>query len=298
VFAADLSHGSNWTLGAVLTSIQQEPHFSANGRFATYVAVTNNSNQVFLYDFLTGSNRLISQSFSSTAGGNGASDWPQISSNGRFLAYRSRATDLTPNASNDLPRVVLFDQSLSITTLLSANRTGNANNRSLTPCFSADSQSVCFESLASDLVDGDLNGASDLFAFRLAVESITDLDGDGMDDQWELAKFGTLARDGIGDFDNDGASDLFEFQSGTDPTDPASRFHLEISINDGGNPNLTWQVAPGRSYKLQFKRSLDEQSWNDFPGHIVTAGDRAFACELESASSQRFYRVLMFYFQL
>src|SRR5207248_8334157 len=30
-----------------------------------------------------------------------------------------------------------------------------------------------------------------------------DTDGDGMDDNWELANFGTLARDGRGDFDGD-----------------------------------------------------------------------------------------------
>src|SRR5690606_4633564 len=44
-----------------------------------------------------------------------------------------------------------------------------------------------------------------------------DTDGDGMDDAWEMEHFGTLDRDGSGDFDGDGRTDLEEFQDGTDP---------------------------------------------------------------------------------
>ncbi len=50
------------------------------------------------------------------------------------------------------------------------------------------------------------------------VLSNNDTDGDGMDDDWELANFGTLDRDGTGDYDGDGISDLDEFLNGTDPT--------------------------------------------------------------------------------
>jgi hypothetical protein len=52
----------------------------------------------------------------------------------------------------------------------------------------------------------------------IRVNSATDTDGDGMDDAWELEHFGTLDRDGSGDFDGDGVSDLEEFLNGTDPT--------------------------------------------------------------------------------
>jgi len=38
-----------------------------------------------------------------------------------------------------------------------------------------------------------------------------DTDGDSMNDSWELANFGTLDRDGTGDFDGDGITDLQEF---------------------------------------------------------------------------------------
>jgi hypothetical protein len=53
----------------------------------------------------------------------------------------------------------------------------------------------------------------------LTIYSIDDTDGDGMSDAWEMEHFGTLDRDGTGDFDGDGVSDLDEFLNGTDPTD-------------------------------------------------------------------------------
>ncbi|HUT69840.1 MAG TPA: choice-of-anchor U domain-containing protein [Desulfatiglandales bacterium] len=53
----------------------------------------------------------------------------------------------------------------------------------------------------------------------LRVNPIDDTDGDGMLDAWELEHFGTLDRDGTGDFDGDGISDLDEFLNGTDPTE-------------------------------------------------------------------------------
>jgi hypothetical protein len=52
----------------------------------------------------------------------------------------------------------------------------------------------------------------------ITVQSFNDSDGDGMADEWELDHFGTLDRDGSGDFDGDGISDLDEFLNGSDPT--------------------------------------------------------------------------------
>lgn len=52
----------------------------------------------------------------------------------------------------------------------------------------------------------------------ITVNPAWDTDGDGMDDAWEMANFGTLDRDGTGDFDGDGIPDLAEYLNGTDPT--------------------------------------------------------------------------------
>jgi hypothetical protein len=65
--------------------------------------------------------------------------------------------------------------------------------------------------------DGEL---TDSRLVAITVTASPDRDNDRMDDAWEMEKFGTLGRDGTGDFDHDGISDLDEFLRGTDPTVP------------------------------------------------------------------------------
>jgi hypothetical protein len=50
------------------------------------------------------------------------------------------------------------------------------------------------------------------------VATALDTDNDGMPDDWEIAYFGNLSRDGTGDFDGDGLIDSAEYQYGTNPT--------------------------------------------------------------------------------
>lgn len=62
--------------------------------------------------------------------------------------------------------------------------------------------------------DGILSSQSTV---TIRVNPHYDIDGDGMDDEWELEHFGNLDRDGTGDADGDGRSDLQEFLEGTNP---------------------------------------------------------------------------------
>lgn len=50
--------------------------------------------------------------------------------------------------------------------------------------------------------------------------SAADIDGDGLDDDWEMAYFGHLNYGADDDPDGDLATNLEEFIAGTDPTDP------------------------------------------------------------------------------
>src|SRR5207253_9976348 len=127
------------------------------------------------------------------------------------------------------------------TTLLASlnlQGTGPGNGLSSKPVLAANGRTVVFQSFASDLVPGDYNELRDVFVLRLGGP---DSDGDGMDDDWEMAYFGTLARDGKGDFDGDGRTDLEEFQAGTDPTDNGSVLRaLTLSPMGGGATRLIW----------------------------------------------------------
>jgi Tol biopolymer transport system component len=144
--------------------------FSGDGRFLTYAMEQNlSTNQsVYLYDFQTGSSQLISQNPNPLQPANGNSDSPAISADGRFIAYRSAATDLVPNNTNGLPQLIVYDRLANSNCLLNiaATGTGSGDNRSMTPEFSPDGRTLVFASWASNLAPDDFNHFSDIFAFE------------------------------------------------------------------------------------------------------------------------------------
>jgi Tol biopolymer transport system component len=301
---ADLGTGTNRIVASGSFGSSSVFRFSGDGRFLVYamrddssVADTNAASDVYLYDSLSDTSDLISQSFDSLGTPNGASDSPDVSTDGRYVAYRTAASDTIPGDLNGSPDIVLYDRLSGSTRVVSRNISGvsTANYRSLAPVFSGDGQTLVFASSASDLVTGDFNFANDLFALSLTSPAITDTDGDSMDDQWELDHFSTMSRDGTGDFDNDGATDLFEFRTGTDASSTGSIFRVEIvqSTTPGESPVLTWPLAPGNSYHTQFKNDLNESSWQELNGRVVLLGDRGYVTDLGSASTQRYYRIVL-----
>ncbi len=144
--------------------------FTADASWLAYAAgPIGGTNQVYLYSLPYGTNLLVSRNFGNSGTANKPSDSPEISGDGRFVAYRSAATDIVPDDTNGVPEVFLYDRLNNTTTLLSANATASAaaNNRSLTPVFSGDGRTLIFQCWASDIVAGDFNQGSDLFAWNL-----------------------------------------------------------------------------------------------------------------------------------
>ncbi len=302
LYALDRSANTNWVVGLLASIFHTGLQFSGDGRFLAYstaaAQVTGDVNgitDVYLYDFQNGTNILISKSFASLGGANDVSDSPDISADGRFVAYRSFASDIVPGDSNGVPDIFLYDRSSGTTILVSLNTAENstADNRSLTPVFSSDGQTLLLQSWASDMTGFDLNHNSDLFALNLSVSPITDFDGDGMDDGWEIQHFATLDRDGSGDFDSDGASDLFEFITGTDPKDPLSLFRGQIILSSAGS-TISWPATPGKAYRVEFKNILDDADWQILDGNIGLIGPLGFVSDPMPLVGQRFYRIVSF----
>jgi len=89
---------------------------------------------------------------------------PVVSASGRYVAFMSRATGLTENDNNGMPDIFLHDRETGQTELISVNLDGEgANDGSFNPAISEDGRYVAFQSLATDLVEGDNNGAIDVF---------------------------------------------------------------------------------------------------------------------------------------
>jgi dipeptidyl aminopeptidase/acylaminoacyl peptidase len=236
--------------------------FSSDGRFLTYAGKTNSASgapNVFLYDFQTGSNLLVSQNFNSHVAANTNSDSPAISPNGRFVAYRSFATNLVSLDSNNVADLFIYDMASNTTYLVSVNGAGNssADDRSLKPVFSGDSQTLYFQSWASDISDNDFNGYSDIFALDLVLP---------------------LPGSGGGGSTNSVSSPYVQLV-------PAGTL--------SPNPVISWPLASGEAYRVQFKTNLTDPVWLILPGNAAFIGATGYFGDPSPAPGQRFYRIVL-----
>ena len=236
--------------------------FSRDGRFLTYAGKTNSTSiipNVYLYDFQTGSNLLVGQNFSSLVAADANSDSPAISPNGRFIAYRSFATNLVLMDSNNVADLFIYDAASNTTFLVSMNGAGNASadDRSLKPVFSSDSQTLYFQSWASDISGSDFNGDSDIFALDLA-----------------------LALTGSGD------SGSTNFISGP-------YLQLIPAGTLSPNPVISWPLASGEAYHVQYKTNLTDPVWLNLPGNAAFIGATGYFGDPSPAPGQRFYRIVL-----
>lgn len=224
--------------------------FSADDRLLAYAVKTASSlpSQVCLYDCQAGTNLLVSHPYANPAApANGDSDAPDLSPDGRYVVYRSTATNLVPGATHGQPAIFLYDCWSNATVLVSADHSGggNANNRCLAPLFGGDGQTLLFASWASDLAAQDFNGSADLFAFNPY---------------------------------------------------PAPPFSVQaVAGSTAGQPPLiTWPIAPGRTYGVQFKNNLEDANWQNLAGAVNILGAQGFLNDPAPPGAQRFYRVVAF----
>lgn len=163
---------------------------NADGRYlAFYSEATtlvdgddNGVGDVFFHDRDTGVTTRVSV-HSDGSQGDRRSDGPAISFDGRYVAFHSSATTLVDGDDNDVGDIFVHDRDTGVTSLVSVHSDGTpGDGSSASPAFSGDGRYVTFYSYATNLVDGDDNGESDIFVHdRYAEEPPLpgDLDGDG-----------------------------------------------------------------------------------------------------------------------
>jgi Tol biopolymer transport system component len=116
-----------------------------------------------VHDRLTGQTTRVSVA-SDGAQGNGDSECPSISADGRYVAFASLASNLVPGDTNGRMDIFVHDRLTGQTTRVSVASDGTeGNGDSGFPSISADGRYVAFASLASNLVPGDTNGTWDVF---------------------------------------------------------------------------------------------------------------------------------------
>ncbi len=156
------------------------PSISSDGRYVAFESradnlVENDSNDqpdIFVRNRVTGITERVSVSADGQEG-NGASQAPAISGNGRFVVFHSRADNLIDGDNNGVTDVFLRDRQLKTTRRVSiALDGGESNRRSRYPSIDSSGRYVAFESDADNLVQNDRNHLSDVFLYRTASETI------------------------------------------------------------------------------------------------------------------------------
>jgi Tol biopolymer transport system component len=151
--------------------ISIEPCLSADGRFIAFQSYasnlvpgdTNGCSDVFVHDRVTGLTERVSIS-SSGEQGSFYSGEPAISADGRFIAFRSDATNLVPADTNGVADVFVYERVTRKTWRVSTcPGRAEPNGPSGRPSISRDGRFVAFESEATNLVPGDRNGVQDVF---------------------------------------------------------------------------------------------------------------------------------------
>ncbi len=107
--------------------------------------------------------------------GDGASDSPDVTPDGRFVAFRSAATDLVAGDTNGVSDVFVTDRSTGSTVLVSTASTGDqGNGPSSDPTISANGRYVAFTSAATnlDINSPDTNGFTDVYIKDLRTDQV------------------------------------------------------------------------------------------------------------------------------
>jgi Tol biopolymer transport system component len=168
------------------------PAISADGRFVAFGSVATNLvsgdtnsreiGDIFVRDLKTARTERASLS-SDGAQANGDSGLPAISANGRFVAFRSRATNLVEGPS-EAHGIFVHDRRTGETERVSLNSAGGqANRSSFAPSISADGRFVAFGSNATTLVPGDTNESADVFVHDRATSMTTRVSASSAGDQ-------------------------------------------------------------------------------------------------------------------
>ena len=122
------------------------PSLSGDGRFIAFVGLSHRVPHIFVADLDTGASRIITKSVRRGLA-NGNSARPVMSSNGRFVAFQSEASDLVAAEDfNLLWDVFVLDRTTNAITRLSGDREEAWMEPSSGPSIDATGSVVAFSS--------------------------------------------------------------------------------------------------------------------------------------------------------
>jgi hypothetical protein len=218
------------SLGAQADNESFSPAISSNGSFVAFrsdatnlvLIDTNNSSDIFVHNRLTGLTERVSVASDGTQA-NGDSISPAISSDGRFVAFSSEASNLVPGDTNNKADIFLHDRINNTTERIVGPSEFDTGSGIIivSPAISPDSGFLGFRSNANDLVAGDTNNSFDTFlvdsdtltAERISVSS-SEVEGNSDSSQPSISSnnrytvFSSIATNLVSQ-DTNGSEDVF-----------------------------------------------------------------------------------------
>ena len=250
VFVRDRLSGTT-TIDSVSSSSKKgnspsrQPALSGDGRFIVFSSTATNLvagdvngvEDVFLRDRLLGTTELVSVAAAGASGNAGASDFPSVSDDGRYVAFQSNASNLVAGDANGARDVFVRDRMLGATTLVSVTPGGLPGaSGGFEPRISRDGRVVAFVSVSLDLIG--LPGLGlpqvlrrDLTTGLTSISSVNALGELGNQQSWGVA----LSADG----------NLVAFASGAKNLVPGdTNLYADVFVHDHTS-NLTLRVNVG-----------------------------------------------------
>lgn len=181
---------------------------SADGRFIAFYSDmtnlvagdTNGFQDVFVHDRTTGVTTRVSVDSTGAQSVGGGSFVFSISSDGRFVVFRSDATNLVAGDTNGLTDNFVHDRLTGTTTRESVDSAGGQaiGGGSSEGSISDDGRYVAFTSAATNLVAGDTNGFQDVFVRDRTTGLIVraSVDSTGAEAVGGLSAIGRMTLDG------------------------------------------------------------------------------------------------------
>lgn len=187
VFLKDLQTGAIQLVSTDAAGVQgnassDSNSISADGRYVAFTSsasnlVTGDTNgvaDIFVKDLQTGVVQNVSTDAAGTQG-NGASAWASFSADGRYVVFRSAASNLVAGDNNNVLDIFVKDLQTGAIQRISTDVNGVEGNGISGPAatsFSANGRYVVFDSWASNLVTGDTNGVPDVFVKDLQTGAV------------------------------------------------------------------------------------------------------------------------------
>ncbi len=234
---------SSDTAGLEANNNSSSPRVSDDGRYVVFESTSTNLDiiasggfsQIYIKDMTDGSIVMISRNSTQTAG-NGNSNNPDISADGKFVVFDSNATNL---GGSGFRHVYLVDTSdpdtVELISVNSSEVSGNGNSSD--PSVSDDGQRITFVSSANNL-DTDSNNLNDVF--------LRDRNSSGTTVLISMNSTSTnSANDSSNNPDISGDGQYVVFESPATDIDGGVAGRIDIFLSDTVNPATRVTVTTG-----------------------------------------------------